>query len=571
MAAVVVLIASSAAADDDVREIPLVANDLVWEPAQGRLYASVSATDAVYPNSVVWIDPVAGTIGGSVAAGPEPRRLALSDDGTTLYVALGGAADVRRIGLAPFAAGPSFALGSDLLFGPRYAEDLAVLPGSTASVAVAMQYPGVSPTHAGVAVFDDGTMRPSVTPGHTGSNVITFADASGLLYGFNRETTEGGFRRMTIDAQGVSVLDATPGLWPSYWSPFAHPVPAGGLLYLVDGSVVDPTARAAVGKFVLTLGNATAGGVAVDTGAARAYFIEDTDLFAYRLADRGRVGAAPLQPSLGVRRGLVRWGADGLAMRTATTVELLTMALVAGIPAPTGLYATIAQSPDRVDLGWSNRAFDATAYEVERRLPPGPFEPLASLPADSTTYSDATISTVDAEDYEYRVRAVVGAMQSTWTAAASAAPFSGGRMSFSLLSGQLRDSERPGHDRFTVIGTFGRTGGFDPAVDALSIRCGSPADPAVLEIPAGDPGWRKRLIEGRRVLVWRPLDRNKRAVVVLQPKGGVLAAAMHGFDFAASPLPIADAVEVHVGMSLEPATVIAPWKTRGRNRLRYRA
>jgi hypothetical protein len=94
-----------------------------------------------------------------------------------------------------------FTLGADSFFGAYSVEDMAVVPGSPQVVAVSRKNTGVSPRHAGVAIYDNGIQRPITTPRHTGSNVIEFGSAT-RLYGYNNESTEYGFRRMTVDASG---------------------------------------------------------------------------------------------------------------------------------------------------------------------------------------------------------------------------------------------------------------------------------------------------------------------------------------------------------------------------------
>jgi len=60
-----------------VHRVPGHFNDVVYNPADGALYASASAEDSLQPNRVVRIDPATGQILGSVAVGFGPRRLAL--------------------------------------------------------------------------------------------------------------------------------------------------------------------------------------------------------------------------------------------------------------------------------------------------------------------------------------------------------------------------------------------------------------------------------------------------------------------------------------------------------------
>ena len=87
-------------------------------------------------NSLTKINPQTATIGTSVFVGSEPRRISRSDDGQYFYIALGGAAAVRRYDVPADVAEIQFPLGSDAFFGPMYAEDIAVLPGQPHTVAV---------------------------------------------------------------------------------------------------------------------------------------------------------------------------------------------------------------------------------------------------------------------------------------------------------------------------------------------------------------------------------------------------------------------------------------------------
>jgi len=95
-------------------------------------------------------------------------------------------------------------VGSAGFLGPRFAEDIEVLPGSPRSIAVSRRNRGFSPRHEGVAIFDDDVQRSSTTPGHTGANRIEFSDDSSLLFGLNNETTEFGFRNISVDADGAT-------------------------------------------------------------------------------------------------------------------------------------------------------------------------------------------------------------------------------------------------------------------------------------------------------------------------------------------------------------------------------
>src|SRR6185503_10385615 len=93
--------------------------------------------------------------------GSEPNKLALSDDGHSLYVTLQGAGAIRRFDALTNTPGLQFSTGADPFFGRgRYdIADLAVAPANPGTIAVARRFSNVSPAEAGVAIFDDGVQR----------------------------------------------------------------------------------------------------------------------------------------------------------------------------------------------------------------------------------------------------------------------------------------------------------------------------------------------------------------------------------------------------------------------------
>jgi hypothetical protein len=152
-----------------VTKLNLPTNDVAFDPTSNSLYASIPGKASRLGNRVVAIDPASGAIVGSVFVGSEPGKLALSQDGQYLYVALNGAAAVRRVSLPALSAGLQFSLGADPTFGPYLVEDMEVLPGDPGAVAISRLNTGISPRHAGVAVYDEGVKLAGETPRHTGS------------------------------------------------------------------------------------------------------------------------------------------------------------------------------------------------------------------------------------------------------------------------------------------------------------------------------------------------------------------------------------------------------------------
>jgi len=301
------------------------ASDLAFDSVTGKIFASALGNPS---GRVVPIDPVAQTLGTAITTGTDPGKLARSDDGQYLYVGLGGQASVQRIRIATAAVDLTVALGSDAFLGPFYAEDLEVLPGNAHAIAVSLKVQGLSPRHAGVAIYDDAVRRSTMTPGHTGSNVIAFSASAGILYGYNNETTEFGFRRMTVNASGVSVFDvydsfhAGGGLIDAFSAGIAF---GGGRVYSTTGKVIDPAVPALVGTVALPspFGNL----VAVDAGLGRVFYLaadgSGYSLRAFDTSTLAQLGGVNLGSLGSAPTSLIRWGTKGLAFRAGDDIYLV--------------------------------------------------------------------------------------------------------------------------------------------------------------------------------------------------------------------------------------------------------
>jgi DNA-binding beta-propeller fold protein YncE len=109
-------------------------------PATNLLYAAIPASSATNPNTVIPVDPTTGTLGTPIPVGKDPRLLAASSDGKSLYVALYGDQTVQRINLQtsavertfPFSPNP-FCISCSILG----ATDLQAVPGSLQQVVLA--------------------------------------------------------------------------------------------------------------------------------------------------------------------------------------------------------------------------------------------------------------------------------------------------------------------------------------------------------------------------------------------------------------------------------------------------
>lgn len=336
------------------RQVDVPINDFAYEPASQTIYASVPSSGGTRGNTITPITPTTGALGQSVFVGSEPQTIGISKDGQVLYVYLRGALAMRRFDLATQTPGIQFGLGTDPNFGGQFlANDIAVAPDDPNTIAVA-RWATSSPPEGGVAIYDNGVMRPTTTPGHiVASSWLAYSTPS-VLYGGGNSS---GLNTMTVNSSGVSVTGAT-----------AYPVGTfielkNGLIYSARGQAVDPASGNLVGSF--TNFTTSPNSMAVDTGLNKIFFASGTGgniiISAYELSTFRPLGQITL-PFGGFAGRLVRWGSNGLALRVSNTgsdakLYLIQSGLVsAAAPVPTGIQfatdttATVSESSSRIDV-----------------------------------------------------------------------------------------------------------------------------------------------------------------------------------------------------------------------------
>ena len=357
-----------------VRQMTLATNDLVFSQARQKLYASVPSSEGSNGNSVAEIDPVSGSITNQTFVGSEPTQLAQSDDGATLYVGLDAAASIRSYNIFTHTAGAQFIVGRDNSDGPYGFSDIAVSPGNPLVIAVARQKRHSSPSEAGVAIFDNGVLRPNTGPAvFNGSGSIAFASSS-VLYGDNHLQ---GLTTMSVDNSGVTVTGT------HHFVNGNSIILANGLVYSSSGQVINPTTGELVGTFSGPFMSDALH--AVDPANGRVFFLVSTgsglQIRAYDINTFLQVGFINISGTTGFPRGLVRWGTNGLAFRTDNRrVVLIETALVnanVAIPSPTPTPSpTPSPSPPyiptfvrRVNLPANNLVISAATQALYASVP----------------------------------------------------------------------------------------------------------------------------------------------------------------------------------------------------------
>jgi hypothetical protein len=344
--------------------LPLPINDIVYNAVDGLIYASVAGSAGEgLGNTIAAIDPNSGVVVKTIFVGSEPTRLALSSDGTQLFVGLNGAAAVRQVNLTTATAGMQFSLGGGpgIYNAPYVAEAMAVLPGQPNSVAVYSNN-GV------VTIYDSGVARAKTS---TGLNVYFNQNYGGLAFGssastlyLNSQSVGSTLYALSIDATGVTAGKSLPnggGTTIQY---------DNGRLYLSSGTALDASTGNQLGQFsaITQYSNslsAVSGPIVSDSTLGRAWIIpsnfgsSSTQILAFDETTFNPAGSLPVTgvgsyPSNSFNStpsDIIRWGENGLAFHTASQLYVLQGPLVKDVTnSPADLSVSI-QAPTNASTG----------------------------------------------------------------------------------------------------------------------------------------------------------------------------------------------------------------------------
>ena len=294
-------------------------NDLVYNSKDGYLYASVpSSVTGNLGNSVVAIDPVSGNVVRQIPVGSNPNQIAISDDGTQLFVGLDGSASVRQVNLTTGQPGNQFYLGggNGTYVPPFTAAALAVPPGKPNSVAV-LDISGV------IRIFDSGVARAQTSFGllnsYFDSNFgnLSFGSSAAALY--VNLLPLGGIYELTVGATGITAATNIAGSAVN-----------GGLqydnsrLYLANGTVLGANGTL-LGTFSATPTQAAYGPVVSDATLGLAFvaysgFGGGQPILVFNESNFLSAGSIPTNGLANSVAHIVRWGQDGLAFNTPTQI-----------------------------------------------------------------------------------------------------------------------------------------------------------------------------------------------------------------------------------------------------------
>ena len=290
-------------------------NDLVYNAADGLLYASVPATAAGgIGNAVVGIDPNTGSITRQIQVGTNPNKLALSTDGTQLFVGIDGAAAVAQVNLAQARIVNQFSLGGGpgVYNAPYTAAYMAAVPGLPNSVAVAAT--GQYGNSSGVTVFDSGVARTGSSVS-VGEGPLSFGSSASKLY-----LGSSYIDALTVGSTGVSSSTQLA----STQSTLTNLQYDNGTLYLSNGQALNATTGALNGTFYSVSNTQANGPVVSDSTLGRAFFAVTSfsgsaGVYVFDEGSFSLLGTIPVN-DLGTQgystsfRKIVRWGQNGIAL-----------------------------------------------------------------------------------------------------------------------------------------------------------------------------------------------------------------------------------------------------------------
>ena len=222
------------------------ANDIVYDRFRDVIYATVGS-DAGLPNgnSLLTLDPNTLSIRSQVSIGSEPEQLAISNDGSRVYVGIDGATSVLSFS-------PDNGAISDLLpvrdrTSPAIAEDLLVSSFSPNRVIVSADEIGSSGS-GDLQLFEDevGLINAvSIFPNPRSANSLAFADQTTLIT-YNDSDTGFGLARFAFDGFNFTLEDTIGGLVRGFGTDIES---SGGLIFATTGIVVDPETLTSLGTF----------------------------------------------------------------------------------------------------------------------------------------------------------------------------------------------------------------------------------------------------------------------------------------------------------------------------------
>jgi trimeric autotransporter adhesin len=298
-----------------VRTLNVPANDLVWDPHAQRLYASVPSSYGPNGNSIAVINPANGKVEAYHFAGSEPTALALSQDGTYLYVGLNGNGSVQRMVLPAFTLDIDVSLGINEFGGLNEALDIQASPGDSHTFAVAL---GSSSCCGGgpLEFFTDSTQLAN-SVSFPQISYVQFVNAS-TLYGYD----SGTLSQVSVNSTGGTLTTQ----WNDLLTGSGGIEYDAGLIYGNGGQVFNPSTGELVGTYDVSGQFNSNSNYLLPESAINSTFLVGTSPFfsslgitVYDLSRFTPIAVINLSQVSGTPSSpLLSWGSNGLAFVVTT-------------------------------------------------------------------------------------------------------------------------------------------------------------------------------------------------------------------------------------------------------------
>jgi hypothetical protein len=305
-------------AGTQVAVYPTGGNDLKWDANAGLLYVSMPGIQGTEGDSIAMVDPASGSVTQTGFLGSEPDQLAVSSDGSYLYLGLDGQNSIEQLTLPSFTVNNAWNLGANSFSGPYYALDIEAAPGAPQTTAVILANFYISPSAASVQIYDNGMARGS---GLAATNYqyewLQWAEDDTTLYSVDQSEPQ-SFLILGVGSSGATLTQPYSGILNGY-SPTIHYDAGTGMVYTDAGQVVNPTNGTVVNSY-------GASGIAVpDSSLDRVFILGQTTaqsgtqnytIESFDQAKGTEVGSITIDNVVGTPTALVRWGSSGLAFTT---------------------------------------------------------------------------------------------------------------------------------------------------------------------------------------------------------------------------------------------------------------
>jgi hypothetical protein len=347
----------------------------VFEPHSQLIYATISKTSPTNANSVVAIDPVAMRVIKTVLTGNSPDAIAVSDDGSMLYVGLDDLLSVTQVSLPGGTQNFTVPLPS-VTFIPNspitnvLASALKVVPGQPHTWLAGLCLTAAVPCGLGVVVFDDATVRPTQALGSSlTADSFVFVNDPTVVYSTEFDQLPSDISVFKISADGIQRTRISAFLPAVGGSPLASD---GSLIYDSAGQVIDPSTL--ITQFTyppVYTGSPQPSGFALDPANKRVYFVGQGP-YNYQMpfigglvlsavgqttmSNLGQIGFSEESSAAGVER----FGSNGLAINQGNQWLFLQTSLT-GATLP---VLSVTVSPASLSFGSQTQGTTSAAQTV---------------------------------------------------------------------------------------------------------------------------------------------------------------------------------------------------------------